>query len=69
LLSCNTLHPFVYVGIVMSYIPESFVSFINVYKLHCPIHVKEKDTVYPEITAENLKVLTTQHIVSAAGQS
>ena len=48
LLRCDTLHLFVHVGIVMSHISESFVSFINVHKLHYPIHVKEKCIVYPE---------------------
>ena len=47
LLRCDTLHLFVHVGIVMSHIPDSFVSFINVDKLHYPIHVQEKDIVYP----------------------
>ena len=48
LLRCDMLHLFVHVGIVMSHIPENVVSFINVDKLHYPIHVKEKDIVYPE---------------------
>lgn len=70
LLRCDKVLLFVHVVIVIvSYIPESFVSFINVYKVHYHIHVKEYDIANPALTAEDLKVLPTQYLVRVASNS